>query len=174
MASQITWDSIPKLDDWGWGDFWSCDDLIEWSKALRDHYGNDQGDSIWVDTFDKSTYGSAWINCSTHNDAFRKYVTEDTDLASRSTILSKVYKAEGSVNSVLKPVQDVYSGIGNVLSGVGNLLSGAGKSINIFGKIVPVMTILISLMLTAGIGLLIYGLSRNPGQAIGTAIKYAK
>ena len=173
MAVTITYDSIPDHDDWLWDNFWDCNEWVLYNKALREKHGIEEGDRIWVKAYDESSYGAAEINCATKNTAFKEYMLA-TGLSKKSSILSKVYRAENSVNAVLQPFSDLYQGAADALTGTGNLLGGAGKSISVFGKLIPVMTILIALMLTAGIGLLIYGIARNPGAAIGTAIKYAK
>lgn len=54
MIGQITYDSIPDIDEWGWDTFWSCENWIQWHKALKDHYKSNQANILWVNGWNLS------------------------------------------------------------------------------------------------------------------------
>ncbi len=48
MAFVITADSTPVEDGWGWADYWTCADWVEWHKQLKAVHGPDESKRIWV------------------------------------------------------------------------------------------------------------------------------
>ena len=108
----ITADSIPNHDGWGPDTYWSCLDWIDWHKALVAKYGKEKADKIWVTHYDQSSWGAHEINCSTYNDEFKTYVKKQ-GLDKKSSILTRVYRAEGAVDNVGAPIRDVGGAIGN-------------------------------------------------------------
>ena len=34
-GENITENSVPNMDDWGWDNYWNCQDWIEWHKIIN-------------------------------------------------------------------------------------------------------------------------------------------
>lgn len=175
MAETITYQSVPNHDGWLWDDYWSCQNWEFYYYQLKEYYGKEEADRRWCNEYDKSGYGSHEINCAVKNSAFREFVKRE-GLDKKSTLLSKLYRAESTINQVIKPFNDLYSGVGSAVSSVGSALGGAGKTVNVLGKLLPVTTVLIVVLLVIGIGMLIFGIARNPAMLLpaGRALSMIK
>lgn len=52
----ITWDSTPDWDEWGWDTYWYCDDWILYHEALLEHYGDlNTANKIWRNQWAKQS-----------------------------------------------------------------------------------------------------------------------
>jgi len=106
MAENITADSMPNHDGWGPDSYWGCLDWIDWHKALKNKFGKESADKIWATEYDKSTWGAHEISCSTRNDEFKQYVNKE-GLNKKSSILTRVYRAEASIDVIAQPFRDI-------------------------------------------------------------------
>ncbi len=158
-TKNITWESVPDLSG-GWTDSgWECIDWIAWNDALEAKFGREEANRRFNQYWQQqSWYDKQYLTCKYDSYWIDYWLKRDIDVRDTAT-------------KVIVGAQDL---VGNTAEAISSTTASLGKSINIFGKLIPVVTILITLMVTAGIGLLIYGLAKNPGVAIGTAIKYAK
>jgi len=73
-APYITADSIPDLDEWGWDDFWNCNDWVQWHKAMKQVYGLDQANLTFTDYWNRQGFGAHALGCRTIDSEFRQYV----------------------------------------------------------------------------------------------------
>lgn len=138
----ITWDSKPNHDGWGPDDWWSAADWITWYYQLVAYHGVAEAKRIWVNAYDDSSYGAAEINFAVKNEEFKKFV-QANGLAPLSSILSKLYRAETSVDKVLEPFETLYQGAGDVITGAGDALSGAGAAAGTLSKIMKWLPLLL-------------------------------
>lgn len=97
----ITAESIPNHDGWGPDAYWSCTDWITWHKALVLSKGSEEADRLWVNEYDKSSWGAHEISCSTNSNEFKDYVLAN-GIAAKSSILSRVYRAELAVDGLIE------------------------------------------------------------------------
>lgn len=114
----ITADSKPKHDGWGflditylggaWETYWDCSDWITWHKELIKKYGKEQADNVWAKEYDNSSYASHETICSTGNQAFKDYAISN-GLNKKSTILTKIYRAENVIDNIGAPIRDIGS-----------------------------------------------------------------
>lgn len=125
----ITADSTPLYDSWGWADYWSCSDWINWHKALRSKHGLDKANKIWVDAWLDGLSGAAggrgiapgsnWaidsvpLDCRTFNTEFREYIK------SHKALYDAVYSGIGG--TIAKPLGAGSDVIEGVSSGIGSL-----------------------------------------------------
>lgn len=128
----ITAQSAPDYDKWGPDCAWSADNWITWHKLMVADHGKEAADSHWVAAYDQASYGSKEIGYSTGNTAFKQYVKAQ-GLDKKSTILSKVYRAEVGIDSALEPVKNVGGAITNITAGA----ESAAKSADTLAKWFP-------------------------------------
>ena len=121
----VTADSTPDYDVWGPDScHWSAQDWINFHKAKVTKYGKATADSQWATAYDKSSYGASEISFSTGNPEFKAYVLSQ-GLQNKSTILSKVYKAETAVNNLGEPVRNIGEAINNATETVAQTTKSA-------------------------------------------------
>ena len=96
--------SKPNHDGWFIDSYWECIDWINWHKAMVIAFGKDKADEIWVKEYDKSSWGAHEISCSTNNAEFKAYVKKQ-ELDKKSSILTRVYRAEKAINIITDPVK---------------------------------------------------------------------
>lgn len=73
VFNNITADSIPVLDTWGWNDYWSCRHWIKWHGAMVAKYGLKYANDKFMEYWDQQTFGSATADCRTFNSDFIAY-----------------------------------------------------------------------------------------------------
>lgn len=135
--------STPDYDGWGVDTHWTCEDWVNWHKALVEKYGKEQADEMWVSawlaglscvsggtcTAEGSNYffDSVPIDCRTFNSTFRSYIQKGEN--------KKLYGA-------------VYSGIGGViatpLGWAADVGSGVGSGFKAMKVIIPLAIVGVS------------------------------
>jgi hypothetical protein len=123
----VTADSQPQHDGWGPDCYWDCVDWVNWHKQLVLKYGKEKADDLWATEFDKSSYGSHEISCSTGNQSFKDYA-QLMGLDKKSTILTKVYRAESDYNTVVaQPFKNISNALDSSTAAAANAAKGAEK-----------------------------------------------
>jgi len=149
----ITADSKPLYDSWGWADYWSCSDWINWHKALRSKYNLDTANKIWVDAWLDGVSGAAGgrgiapgsnyvidsvpLSCRTFDNGFREYIKNN------KTLYNAVYSGIGA--ALAKPLGAGSDVVEGVSSGIGNV-----------SKIIKYGIPVVIVLATAYIGYLVY------------------
>lgn len=134
----ITADSVPDLDDWGWDDFWGCQEWVLWHKALKQKYGKPTADDKTVTWYLKQTTGASALDCRSFNSGFRDYFGKEK-------ILDAMY---GSV-AWIKPIgaaSDLIGSASDVVSNAGDAAANVAKTLKV---VIPIAIVL-------GIGTLMY------------------
>lgn len=122
MSFQITADSIPQRDTWGWEPYWSCEEYMQWHKLNVQQYGADVANQKFV---------SAWSELDTfdHNYNWCKYNREFT----------AYFKSYGiDVGNILS---DIVTAGGNVVDSVTNVTQAASNTTQMLRWIIPVAVI---------------------------------
>ena len=92
----ITAASIPDLDDWGYDDWWNCEDWITWHKLVKRAHGQDYANQIFMDYWNQQTFGAGALDCRTFNNKFRSYVK-------KNGMFEAVYEEAGFLKYILLP-----------------------------------------------------------------------
>lgn len=128
MAFEITADSTPVYDTWGWADYWSCEDWIAWHKALKDKYGKAKADAMWLSAWNAQDSFEHDYNWCKYGASFNAYVNAEN-------------------LPVTHLLSDVISGVTNIGS---NVITGATNTSKTLKWLVPVVLVIVI------IGVLIY------------------
>lgn len=140
--AEITAQSTPDLDDWGWDEYWSCPEWMQWFYALKKEYGREKATQIWGEWWNKQTSLSHAVDCRSFNSDFKKFV-KDEELS--GIVYEGIFGLAGKTVSV---GADVVSGAGDVVSGATEGASNIAKQLK---WIIP------SVLVLATVGLVIYG-----------------
>ena len=115
-----TWNIVPDYDEWGWDDWWNCDDWVTWHKQLKAHFGEERARLIWNYAYAQGTQGAGHLSCRTFDSGFRAYAREnnlDTYASITIPLLPEVLNLSGSlfdlVNGVSETVSEVAGVFGN-------------------------------------------------------------
>lgn len=125
----ITANSQPNYDEWGWDDYWSCEDWVEWHKALKNAYGQSQANQTFVQAFHQASFGASSYDCRTFNTAFRTYAKDNG-------ILDALYQGIGVL---MIPA-------GSAIEIGGNIVGLAVNTSSLLKKIVPLIIILVMII----------------------------
>ena len=119
MAFEITADSIPQRDTWGWAPYWSCQEYMLWHKLNVAKYGANVANSKFI---------SAWseLDSFDHNFNWCKY---DSDFAN-------YFKSYGI--NIGNWISNVFNAGSNVIDAAGNVTQGASNATNLLKWIIPV------------------------------------
>lgn len=124
----ITADSKPDYDEFGVDDYWSCDDWINWHKALKKKFGKQVADKTWTEAWNKQDSFESDFNWCKYQGTFNSYV--------RAENLNATWWLPNILNSI---------------TGIAEDASDAAKNTsNVLKVVIPVLVV------SAAIGILIY------------------
>lgn len=84
----ITSDSEPDLDSWGFDDYWTVNEWVEWHKKMKAKFGLQKANMIFIEWWKKQTVGANPLNNRT-NANFKKYAKDNGFLSSIYSELEK-------------------------------------------------------------------------------------
>lgn len=145
----ITADSRPMYDKWGWDDHWGCKEWIEWHKKLVAKHGAKKADDIWAQAWldglsslaggTGKAPGANYVvdsvptDCRTFNAEFRDYVS------SRPVLKSAVFSGVGGfVGGIVSNGVKVAGSLGDIVGGAAEGASNIGKTLR---WVIPVVAI---------------------------------
>jgi len=129
----ITENSTPNLDDWGWDDFWTCVDWINWHKVMKAKKGKEYADSQMILWYGKQTNFAHALDCRSFNSAFRDYFRKEGILSSLENIITKPL---GAATDLVSAGSNVVSNVGRGAENVSKVLRiGIPILIGVFGVI---------------------------------------
>jgi len=73
----INAESTPDYDSWGYDDYWSCENWIDWHKALKAKHGKQRADEIWLAAWDEQDtfeHNLSWCKYAAN---FNSYVSAE-------------------------------------------------------------------------------------------------
>ncbi len=80
---EITWESQPDYDGWGWDTYWGCEEWMAWHKELKRKYGSEKANYLWKSAWDKQGSFDAPLNSCRYNTTFVNYfLNEGIDIRS--------------------------------------------------------------------------------------------
>lgn len=126
MAFVITADSVPVPDGWGWGDYWSCAEYVQWHKLNVQAYGSDVANQKFV---------SAWSSISgilstDHNYNWCKYDRSFADYFAAYGI---------DVGNILS---NAVTAAGNIVNAAGNVTQGVSNTTQLLKWALPVALVI--------------------------------
>jgi hypothetical protein len=71
--SNITADSVPVLDGWGWDRYWGCNHWIIWHGAMVEKYGLKYANDRFMLYWNQQGFGASPLDCTTFNPQFIAY-----------------------------------------------------------------------------------------------------
>jgi hypothetical protein len=89
----ITADSVPVLDTWGWGDYWGVQEWITWHKANKQKYGKAMADARFKMWWLKQDSDANPYNWAKYDSDFRAYMSAEGLLPFVSNIFADVVSA---------------------------------------------------------------------------------
>lgn len=116
----ITADSTPDYDSWGPDTYWSCDQWIQYHKALKEKWGQDKANKIWLDAFEKQDSFEHAYNWCKYDAAFADYFAKQG--LSVGNIFSKIVNSGGKLVDAVSNVASTASSSTNALKFVGPAL----------------------------------------------------
>lgn len=123
IPNDLTADSEPDFDNWGWDDYWSCEAFRRWHELNVTKYGKEVAKSKFLAAYEVAfSFGSYHQDCC-YNSDFREYFKSyDIDV---DTLFC----------SLVMPVIDT---TGNVLTTAGNVSSGVANTSSLLKYLLPV------------------------------------
>ena len=106
----ITAESYPDYDGWGFDNYWKCTDWMIWYGKLKEAYGTTEAKLRWKSAWEKQDASASPYLWCLYSDDFYDFV-RDNDLGLSNTLA------------------DVTSGAGTAVSGVFKGLGWFGKNI---------------------------------------------
>lgn len=152
----ITADSTPMYDKWGWDDHWGCKEWIEWHKKLVAKHGAKKADDIWAQAWldglsslgggtgrapgANAVFDSVPVDCRTFNAEFRDYVEK------RPVMKAAVFSGVGGfvggiVSNGVKIVSTGAGAVGSAAGAVGSAADTASSLIKNLKWIIPVVAV---------------------------------
>lgn len=135
-GENITENSVPNMDDWGWDDYWTCEDWVEWHKIMKSKKGKQYADANFLKSWEAQSSFSNTYNCRSYNKTFRDYFRNEN-------LLSKLYSGAGIIAAPIGAGTDIVVGASE---GISNLSEGIFGGIKVLKYVIPILVI-------AGIGL---------------------
>jgi hypothetical protein len=113
MIFSITADSTPALDTWGWADYWSCQEWMQWHRLNVQAYGRDVANSKFISAWSAQDAFASPYNWCKYDSGFTNYFKQQgIDLGN---IFSQVINAAGNVVDAASNVTQTASNATDVL-----------------------------------------------------------
>jgi hypothetical protein len=112
-----TWNIVPDYDEWGYDNYWNCDDWTTWHKQLKAHFGEERARIIWNYAYAQGSQFSKHWDCRTFNSTFRAYAKAnnlDTYASVTLPIIPQILDLSGSAFDIVGGVTDVVSEVASV------------------------------------------------------------
>lgn len=123
----ITANSLPDLDEWGWDDYWGCEEWKAWHMELRKMLNAQDANAIWLQAWNQQSYGASPKSWCKYDTAFVNYFVSVGILnpADWSMIIPNVLNASG----------DVAEGVSDTISVASQIIKLLPIAALVFGSI---------------------------------------
>lgn len=109
----ITANSTPDLDEWGWDNYWGCDEWKAWHIELRKMMNAQDAALIWTAAWNKQDGTAGPYNWCKYNSSFRNYMR------------SQGIDVDSVVSAIVMPVFDA---TGNLVQGAGDVVTNVSEA----------------------------------------------
>lgn len=151
-GEQITADTIPDLDDWGFDSFWDCIDWIEWHKIMKSVKGKQVADATFLQYWNMQSTGAHGIDCRSLNNGFRDYFRSQN-------LLDSLYSGIGVIAQPIGTAGDVAGAAGDVISNVASTASNTSK---VLTWLIPTIIVIVVIIVLIWVWVKFIG---KPGKA---------
>ena len=121
--------STPDLDNWGWDSWWTPQDWLQWHRALKQAYGQDEANRRFIIAWQEQGIGASPLNARSFDSGFREY-------ARANGFLDGLYYGLGSL---VRPIGTTTDVIGAVSDGVSTTASIAKWAIPVAAVTLGIM-----------------------------------
>lgn len=132
--NNITANSEPDLDEWGWDSFWSCAEWVQWHQQLKAMFGKADADRRFVNAYFEQSFGASGYDCRSFNSAFRTYFQDEN-------LLEALY-GDLAALQLIGAATDVITSVSNAASNAGK---GAENLSKVLKWLLPVTAIIVVL-----------------------------
>lgn len=141
-AWNITADSTPVLDGWGWADYWSINDWIIWHKSMKSKYGQQEANRRFLAAWHTQDSDANPFNQRNFNSDFRKYARDNG-------FFDGLFSGMGFISKPIGWINDLFTTTDHVTAKAAGTIDNTVKGLENTGKIVkyalPIAAILIFL-----------------------------
>lgn len=144
MAFTITAESTPVYNNF-WdlfnpfnedSDYWDCQDLITWHKALKQKWELDEANRIFIKAFELAPTGANAIDCRSVNAAFKDYAK---DQGFYNALFSGV---GGLLATGISAGQTVIDAAGNVIENTANTAKKASEYLPYIAALLIILSLI--------------------------------
>ena len=124
----ITADSTPVLDGWGWADYWSINDWMQWHSFMLKAYGKAEANRRFLEQWAKQDSDANPVEARTFNAKFRQYARDNgffDQLFSRG--ISGIVKPLGWITDLLTTADHAEAKTAGTVENLSTGVSTSGK-----------------------------------------------
>lgn len=108
----ITADSIPVLDEWGWDDYWGVYEWIDWYNKVKAKHSKVYADTLFKIYWNKQDTFANPYNWAKYDSDFRAFLSKEGLLSSVTNVFADVVSAGTNVvSSGASAAQNVAEGV---------------------------------------------------------------
>ncbi len=125
-------DALPDFDEWGWDEYWSADDWIEWHAAMKQEYGLRQANETFLAYWQEQGAGASPYSARSFDSSFREY-------ARANGFLDDLFDGPSVIFQPLGWGTDILGGGTNVAGNLPGVINAAGNALGAVSVIWPVL-----------------------------------
>tara|TARA_R110000824_G_scaffold136918_1_gene300915 strand:- start:343 stop:759 length:417 start_codon:yes stop_codon:yes gene_type:complete len=99
-GADITWESVPDYDGWGWDTYWSCADWMIWYNKLDEHYGASEARLLWKSAWNEQGIWESNYNWCKYDPTFNQFL-KDNELGESHLLADTVIDTTEAAGGVL-------------------------------------------------------------------------
>ena len=95
-------DATPDYDSWGWDDYWSPSEWLQWHATMKARYGLECANTVFLSHWNNQSMGANPLNARTFDSNFREY-------AKVNGFYNGLWGNAAGAGVILRPVGEVIS-----------------------------------------------------------------
>jgi len=111
--NNITADSTPVFDKWGYDTFWGCEHWVLWHSKMAEKYGIKHANDTFLLNWEQNTFGASVGDCTTFNPAFMAY-------AKKAGFYTALFSGIAFLTYPIAVVTDLVYDAGKIIDNAGN------------------------------------------------------
>lgn len=136
----ITAQSVPVLDGWGWADYWQAQDWMQWHQLMVAEYGVEKANYAFLYYYHEAGFLAASYDWRTFNSEFKDYCKQ-------YGMYDGLFKGVGILAKPFSIVLDVGGNIANIVE---DTTTGVANTSKLIKYLLP------ALLVIAAIGAVLY------------------